>query len=161
MDATSETRLAAVHPELSRRIHQLADMLSFPIMVVQGLRTYAQQEALFAQGRTTPGPIVTNAHAFQTAHCFMYAVDVAPSDGFSIDWTGKDAKWQELLAKAPSCGLAEGAEWRSFPDLPHLYLQELPATPDAEFILHLQEGGLQSVSQLIDERLAGAKADQS
>jgi hypothetical protein len=39
------------------------------------------------------------------------------------------AWWKKLLAAATSCGLAEGAEWRTFPDNPHFYLQELPAIP--------------------------------
>jgi peptidoglycan L-alanyl-D-glutamate endopeptidase CwlK len=154
MDSTSEARLKNVHPVLATRIVQLSDMLSFPIIVTQGLRSYAQQDALYQQGRTTPGIIVTNAKAEQSAHCFLYAVDVAPTDGHGgIDWNGKDAKWEEILAKAPSCGLAEGANFRTFPDEPHLYLQELPATPDDEMVQVLRDGGLAAVQNLIDSRL--------
>ena len=156
MDSNSEARLAEVHPELSRRIHQLADMLSFPLVVTQGLRTYSQQAQLYAHGRTDPGPIVTNAKPEQSGHVFLYACDVAPTDGFQIDWNGKDAKWMEILNKAHSCGLAEGAQWRTFPDEPHLYLQELPATPDDEMVQAIREGGLDSVRALIDERLVKA-----
>lgn len=145
MDARSEERLNEVHPELARRVRQLADMLSFPIVVTQGLRTYAQQDALYQQGRTTPGKIVTNAEAGHSMHCFGLAVDVAPTDGFQIDWNGKDAKWAEILAKAPSCGLAEGARWRTFPDEPHLYPQEVPADPDDNFRYLFTEGGLDAV----------------
>jgi peptidoglycan L-alanyl-D-glutamate endopeptidase CwlK len=145
MDASSLTKLSAVHPELSRRVQQLADMLSFPLIVTQGLRTYQQQDALYQQGRTTPGLVVTNAQAGHSMHCFGLAVDVAPTDGHSIDWNGKDAKWQEILSKAPSCGLAEGALFRTFPDEPHLYLQELPADPDDNFRYLFTEGGLEAV----------------
>src|SRR2546430_154984 len=117
LDANSEARLKEVHPELSLRVHRLSDMLSFPIIVTQGRRNYSQQEALYQQGRTTPGKIVTHAKPEQSAHCFLYAVDVAPADGLGgIDWNGKDEKWQEILTKAPSCGLAEGAQWRTFVD---------------------------------------------
>lgn len=160
LDAHSEARLAEVHPELARRIHQLADMLDFPIMVVQGLRTYAQQMSLYNQGRTTPGSIVTDAKPEQSAHCFLYAVDLAPTDGLKIDWTGKDVKWQAMLDKGKSCGLAEGAAWRAFQDLPHFYLQELPATPDDEMVQTLREGGLQVVKELIDSRLSVAPTNQ-
>jgi len=145
LDAHSEAKLAEIHPELSRRIHQLADMLSFPLMVTQGLRTYPQQDALYQQGRTTPGLIVTNAPAGHSMHNFALAVDVAPTDGFKIDWNGKDAKWSEILAKAPSCGLAEGAQWRTFPDEPHLYPQEVPASPDDNIRYLFNEGGLEAV----------------
>jgi peptidoglycan LD-endopeptidase CwlK len=153
LDAISRERLSVVHPELGRRVNQLANLLSFPIRVTQGLRTWPQQAALYAQGRTEPGTIVTQAKPEQSAHCFMYAVDIAPIDGTGIDWNGKDAKWQEILDKAPSCGLAEGAQWRTFVDEPHLYLQELPATPDDEIVYTFKEGGLSAVQQLIDGRL--------
>lgn len=145
MDTHSEARLAAVHPELSRRVHQLADMLSFPLCVTQGLRTYPQQDALYQQGRTTPGSIVTEAKAGYSMHNFGLAVDVAPMDGFQIDWNGKDAKWAEILAKASTCGLAEGATWRTFPDEPHLYPTECPANPDDNLRYLFAEGGLEAV----------------
>jgi peptidoglycan L-alanyl-D-glutamate endopeptidase CwlK len=147
LDPISETRLAAVNPELSRRIHQLQDMLEFPILVTQGLRTWAEQDALYAQGRTAPGRVVTNAQGGWSMHNFGLAVDVAPTDGHSIDWSGKDAKWEAILAKAPSCGLAEGATWRTFPDEPHLYPQEVPATPDTNMRYLYNEGGLAAVWQ--------------
>jgi peptidoglycan LD-endopeptidase CwlK len=146
MDSNSEARLKAVHPELARRVRQLADMLSFILAVTQGLRTYQQQNALYDQGRTAPGNIVTNAKGGESIHNFGLAVDVAPSDGAGgIDWDGKDAKWQEILAKAPSCGLAEGAQWRTFPDEPHLYPQEVPANPDDNMRYLFTEGGVEAV----------------
>jgi len=146
MDDISLARLSEVHPELSRRVQQLAALLSFPIRVTQGLRTYPQQDTLYQQGRSTPGKIVTNAMPGHSMHNFGLAVDVAPlnEDG-SIDWSGKDEKWQEILAKAPSCGLAEGAQWRTFPDEPHLYPQECPANPDDHIRYLFTEGGFAAV----------------
>jgi hypothetical protein len=64
-----------------------------------------------------------------------------------IDWSGKDEKWTEILAKAPSCGLAEGAQWRTFPDKPHLYPTECPANPDDNVRYLFTEGGLAAVWQ--------------
>ena len=146
MDAHSEEKLAQVHPELAKRVRQLADSLTFPIIVTQGLRTYAQQNALYDQGRTTPGNIVTKAQGGHSMHNFGLAVDVAPTDGMGgIDWNGKDEKWQEILAKAPMCDLAEGAEWRTFPDKPHLYPQEVPANPDDAMRAIYDAGGVQAV----------------
>ena len=150
LDAISEERLALVHPELSRRIHQLADLLSFTIRVVQGLRTFAEQNALYAQGRTTPGRIVTDARAGYSAHNFGYAVDVCPMLMNVPDWNIDTPEWEELLEKAPSCGLAEGAKWcdhqgRPTPDNPHLYPQECPASPDDEMRLLFTDGEIEAV----------------
>jgi len=145
LNAHSIEKLAEVHPELARRVKQLAEILSFDLVVTCGLRTWAEQDALFDQGRTQPGSIVTKAPGGHSAHNFGYAVDVAPSDGVGIDWSGKDAKWNEILSKAPSCGLNEGAMWRTFPDEPHLYLQECPANPDDTMRWDFQEKGMPAV----------------
>ena len=48
MNASSENRLKKVHPELANRVRVLADSLArggIQIEVVQGLRTFAEQEA--------------------------------------------------------------------------------------------------------------------
>lgn len=145
MDALSESKLAEVHPELARRVRLLASMLSFPLVVTQGLRTWPQQDLLYQQGRTIPGKIVTKALAGHSMHNFGLAVDVAPTDGHGIDWNGKDEKWAEILAKAHSCKLAEGALWRTFPDEPHLYPLECPANPDDNVRYLFIGGGLQAV----------------
>jgi len=133
LDAISEARLALVHPELARRIRNLADQLAargITIRITQGLRTWSEQQAIYNQGRTTPGKIVTDAKPGYSAHNFGYAVDfVVMNDGFP-DWNDNDVQWLSVLSLALSCGLAEGAKWRTFPDRPHLYLQELPADPD-------------------------------
>lgn len=147
---TSLARLGEVHPELARRIKSmdaLAPALS--IQVTQGLRTWMEQSALYARGRTAPGPIVTNAEPAQSAHVFGYAVDLVPEDIINgqPDWNRDNAAWKQMLSVGVTCGLAEGAEWRTFPDYPHFYLQELPATPTQEMLYHLTEGGILAVWQ--------------
>ena len=52
-----------------------------------GLRTYAESDALYAQGRTKPGKIVTNAKAGQSYHnfglaCFDKETEVLTDSGF-------------------------------------------------------------------------------
>jgi peptidoglycan LD-endopeptidase CwlK len=150
LDSISESRLSAVNPELARRIRQLAELLSFPIRVTQGYRTWAEQDALYAQGRTTPGNIVTNAQGGYSAHNFGLAVDLVPMIDGQPDWNNRDAKWQELLAKGKSVGLAEGAEWRTFPDAPHFYLEGTPANPDDNMRTLFADGGIQAVWNQFD-----------
>jgi peptidoglycan LD-endopeptidase CwlK len=161
MDPISEERLALVNPELSRRIHQLADMVSFPFRVTQGLRTYADQDALYAQGRTAPGSIVTEAQGGYSTHNFGLACDVVPFIDGVADWNDKDAQWAEILAKAPSCGLAEGAQWRTFPDMPHLYPTEVPASPTDAMRTLMASQGIQAVWALFFSEQPANSADQS
>jgi peptidoglycan L-alanyl-D-glutamate endopeptidase CwlK len=152
MDDVSESHLASVHPELARRVREMAEKvrLNGPVIrVTCGLRTWAQQDVLFDQGRTLPGKVVTNAAGGRSAHNFGYAVDIAVEDEafpmFKPDWNSMDIQWKQVLGMALGCGLAEGAQWRSFPDMPHLYLNELPADPTEEMRSVLQRGGMDAL----------------
>lgn len=77
-------------------------------------RTYAQQNALYAQGRTKPGPKVTNARGGESPHQFGLACDVIRdadlnSVGLQPAW---DAKGYELLFReAQAVGLTTGFFW--------------------------------------------------
>ncbi len=149
----SLARLAEVHPELMRRIVRLDTMIpSLSIQVTQGLRTWTQQDALYAEGRTAPGIEVTDARGGYSAHNFGYAVDLVPEDIMpgQPDWNLTHDAWKRMLATAPSCGLAEGACWKK-PDNPHFYLDELPATPTDEMRLQFANGGIVAVWQAFPE----------
>src|SRR5258708_17931916 len=118
LDTISKSRLDLVHPELSRRIYTLDSHLEVDgihIRVMRGLATWSAQDAIYQQGRTTPGPIVTHAPSGYSGHNFGYAVDTAPDDpnfpSWHPDWNQLDERSKDLLAKAKDCGLAEGAEW--------------------------------------------------
>jgi peptidoglycan LD-endopeptidase CwlK len=101
-----------------------------------------------------PGNIVTNAGPGYSMHNFGLAIDVVPYIDGVVDWNSGDARWQEILTKAPSCGLGEGALWSSFPDKPHLYPNELQAEPTKEMRAAMASGGLQAVWALIQPQPA-------
>ena len=144
LDQISLARLAEVHPELSRRVQSLASQLDFPLRITAGIRTVAQQDALYAQGRTAPGPIVTNAKGTESNHVLGLAVDVVPMDLADVhpDWNSSDAQWQRIVALAPTCGLRDGI---SFRDEPHLELAEVPEVPTMQAQLTYTDIGVQAV----------------
>ena len=147
--ATSNARLAEVHPLLALKVRQLEQLLNaegIDISVVQGMRTWAEQDALYAQGRTTPGPIVTNARGGESAHNFGYAADCAPmtKDLKAVDWDASHPSWKRMEELAGKVGLSSGANWVRFVDAPHLYLANLPATPTAEMRQVLLNEGLKA-----------------
>jgi len=112
------------------------------ILVVQGIRTYLEQDGYFAIGRTLPGKRVTDARGGHSAHNFGYAIDLCPEDlEGHPDWNIKHPTWQRMLAVGLQVGLAEGCAWRTFPDNPHFYLKECPAEPtDAMRSIMLEKG---------------------
>ena len=105
--------------------------------VVSGLRATQEQQLLFAQGRTMPGPIVTNCDGIieksshqAKADGIGYAADVCP---YPIDW--KDIKrfyhfigFVRGVAWQLGIDIVSGSDWDSdyvlndqdFYDLPHV-----------------------------------------
>lgn len=89
-------------------------------------RSVEQQDVLYAQGRTKPGQIVTNARGGQSAHNFAIAVDFThdadddASNGLQPDWTPE--QYRVLGEEAVKLGLEAGFNWPSFPDRPHVNL---------------------------------------
>jgi peptidoglycan L-alanyl-D-glutamate endopeptidase CwlK len=59
LSSESEKILSTVRPDLQRVIRHAASITTTPFAVVSGNRTQAQQDYLYAQGRTRPGLVVT------------------------------------------------------------------------------------------------------
>jgi peptidoglycan L-alanyl-D-glutamate endopeptidase CwlK len=124
-------KLGGVHPKLREKVERVRDAmaaLGFPMIVTDGVRTDDEQAALYAQGRTAPGRIVTNADGFthRSNHQLHadgcgHAADLA----FLVD--GK-ASWDESLpwscygACAKAVGLAWGGDFITIKDRPHVEL---------------------------------------
>jgi len=114
---TSIQRAALLHP--SRRDNFIAFIdeieATYPdidsVLIVQGFRTFAEQDALYAQGRTTPGHRVTAAKGGQSFHCFGLAVDICPFVNGKLDWEYEFAKFAGIAQKY---GLTWGAAWHDY-----------------------------------------------
>jgi peptidoglycan L-alanyl-D-glutamate endopeptidase CwlK len=91
------------------------------ILITCTLRTQAEQTALYAQGRTVPGHIVTNAQAGKSAHNWGLALDFVPMINGKPEWTGKDPAWAHAISMAESRGMESLAK-SAFPELAHLQL---------------------------------------
>jgi peptidoglycan L-alanyl-D-glutamate endopeptidase CwlK len=157
MDPISETRLEEVHPKVAAAIRQLSEMLaaeSIEIRVTQALRSWAQQQALWQEGRDSQGnvigTVVTDAKAGYSWHNFGLATDVAPFDANGPDWNIKHPAWQRIVAVGVSLGLVSGSEWRTFPDWPHLQLSGIPITPTDQDRENFLDGGITRVWQAYD-----------
>lgn len=149
LSAISLARLEELHPELSKRIKQLDQMApELNIQVTQGLRSWNEQDTLYAEGRTTPGPIVTNVQGGHSWHCFGMAVDVVPKDvkPGQPDWDKFNSAWRKLTSIGESLGLVSGSTWRTFKDYPHFQLTgRFPVNPDDEVRLIFREAGMAGV----------------
>lgn len=91
------------------------------VQISSGFRSFADQNDLYAQGRTKSGNIVTNARGGYSNHNFGLAIDyfLVSDDGSKALWTVND-KWRRVAAIGKELGFSWGGDWKSFPDYPHL-----------------------------------------
>lgn len=120
VDERSEKNIATLLPEVqpfARKLVHEAAKKGITIKVTSALRTYAEQDALYAQGRTKPGSIVTNARGGQSAHNFGLAFDVTEFNGTKPVWESDN--YDVVGEIGQKMGLDWGGSWRSFTDRPH------------------------------------------
>jgi len=92
------------------------------LLITSTYRDKESQAALFAQGRTAPGKIVTNARAGQSFHNYRVAFDIVPLRNGKPVWnTANDdaVLWKRIGAIGKECGLEWAGEWRTFKEFPH------------------------------------------
>ena len=118
--------LALLHPRLQAilpKIKAECEAQALPVLWTDGMRTKAEQDALYAQGRTAPGAIVTNVRYPNSMHNWGVAVDFCRNvRGREYDDTDNFFFRVAFVAKA--YGLDWGGDWTSFRDKPHLQLGE-------------------------------------
>ena len=129
----NEREIAKLHPQVQGLIRSFINKVyaqhQVQLVIVQSYRTYAQQDALYAKGRTAPGSVVTRAKGGQSNHNFALAVDVFPlwEDGqLHMDAKSDKKNVQILRTIAPvgkSIGLEWGGDWKSIVDNPHFQLK--------------------------------------
>ena len=138
MDKVTLDRIQLLHPNLRE------EALSIYKEIVEALtgkaicrfaftlRTFAEQDALYAQGRTKPGAIVTKAKGGQSYHNYGLAIDIVllvDKDGNgtyeTASWDEKTdfdgdnkADWIEIVEIFKRYGWEWGGDWR-FKDDPH------------------------------------------
>jgi len=89
------------------------------LLVTSTYRDNVSQEALYAQGRTKPGKIVTNARAGQSFHNYRCAVDVVPLLHGKPVWDAKNSIWQDVGRIGKAAGLEWAGDWKRFKEYPH------------------------------------------
>lgn len=125
-------RYLEVEPSLVARCQAMAAAmaaLGYRMVPVQGLRTVAVQQALWQQGRTAPGHIVTNSDGIHTlsnhqakADGFGHAVDFAFLDHNGVVSWDPQYPWALLGAMAEALGLVWGGRFKTIQDLGHVEL---------------------------------------
>lgn len=129
VDSRSEKVIATLLPEvqpMARALVQKATLGGIRIKIISGLRSYAEQDALYAQGRTTPGPIVTKARGGYSNHNFGIAFDIGVFEGNS--YLAESPKYKAVGVIGMDLGLEWGGNWKTLVDQPHFQLRPIWAS---------------------------------
>ena len=128
-----------IHPRLVEKLNQLVKVCKdngITIEFSSGYRSFAEQDKLYAQGRTEPGMKVTNARGGYSQHNWGIAADFfldmdVDGDGSKSDdaFNNNTALFDKVGRLAGTVGLGWGGNWTSPVDRPHLYLPDWGSTP--------------------------------
>lgn len=127
LDSRSEACIRTLLPraqKAARHFMDLAQAANFgcDAKIISGTRTYREQAAIFAQGRTRPGKIVTKAGPGQSNHNFGVAWDVGFFEGGEYIDDPKPYRSLGEMITTKGDGIEWGGMWR-FIDLPHFQLR--------------------------------------
>lgn len=137
-DPVTLDRIKLLHPAVREEVEQMYDEICQALTgkaicrFAYTTRTFAEQDALYALGRTAPGKIVTNAKAGRSYHNYGLAFDIVllkDKDGSGtfesaswetdVDFDGDGvADWIEVVKICKDYGWSWGGDWK-FTDKPH------------------------------------------
>ena len=165
MDKRSEAVLADVDSALADKVraaaNQLASLGTY-LLVVSGLRTAAEQDALCAQGRNgAPGHVVTNAKAGYSMHNYGLAVDVVPylsGKSGQLNWDSNTPQFKAMVDALKAQGLVWGGDWKTFPDSDHFQMPGIPDSPSAAMLADYGDGEQASLTSIWNKAAAGTYA---
>jgi peptidoglycan L-alanyl-D-glutamate endopeptidase CwlK len=140
-DKISLDRIAKLHPKIRDEAKEIIESLwalEIKVRVTQGLRTIAEQDALYAQGRTTKGSTVTQARGGYSFHNYGLALDFCLLTEKGASWSesidtnhDNEADWKQVV----NAFIDSGWEWgdRGYVDKPHVQ-KVFGTTPKQLFI---------------------------
>lgn len=113
--------ISELHPtvrEMAKELMARCEKAGIPAKIGETYRTRNRQDELYAQGRTTPGKIVTHAkgNTMSSYHQWRLAFDVF------INIKGKEydrVLLEQVGQLGEAIGLEWGGRWQTFPDSPH------------------------------------------
>ena len=149
-----KNKLSAVHPVLADYVHRMYAALvkrGIHIRITDGLRTFAEQDKLYDQGRKTKGDVVTDAKGGYSNHNYGLAVDVVPLVNGKADYKVSNDIWNIIGEEGRRAGLEWGGDWKKLVDRPHF---QLPVGMSVETCLSIfKKSGLPAVWAEADRRL--------
>jgi N-acetylmuramoyl-L-alanine amidase len=127
------TTITGLNPIVAAKADSLVAQtgkIGIKILITDDFRSSEEQNALYKQGRSEPGQVVTNVKGGASYHNYGLAVDFAlvKPDGdviWDMEYDGNGngkSDWLEVVSAAKKLGFTWGGDWTSFKDYPHLQM---------------------------------------
>ena len=123
-DKTSMERLSQLHPAVRQSaIDAYTEACKVtPVgvhpFITETMRSFKRSDELYAQGRTTPGSIVTNAKGGSSLHNYGLAIDFVLLINEKMSWK-VDKNWMKVVEVFKKHGWKWGGDFQSITDYPH------------------------------------------
>lgn len=121
-DSHTDRRIGTLHPKLQQEVTDLIntfyDTYGIKMRVTQALRTFEEQNNLYAIGRTVNGDRVTNAKGGQSYHNYGLAFDIVPIINGKAIWNNHKI-FEDFAKIAKAKGWKWGGNFTTFKDRPH------------------------------------------
>lgn len=127
-------KLSDLHSDFRPLVEKFLDAVDdegIDLLIYCTYRSDVEQAALYAQGRTTKGRIVTNAKAGESLHNVKLngnpasrAFDAVPLVSGKPMWDPTHPHWQVLGKTARALGLEWAGDWKRFKEYPHFQKRE-------------------------------------
>ena len=130
--------LNLVHPKLRTIVNRVIEeckAVGLAVLITDGWRSKEEQDKIYAQGRTTPGVIVSRASYPYSAHNWGVAVDFCRNVR-GHEYEDSDDFFRRVATIAKKYGLEWGGDWKNFVDKPHLQLKEFMPNNSVSWLLN-------------------------
>lgn len=122
-----------LHPVVEEKRDELIRRASdegIEIIITDGFRSFEEQDAIYAQGRTREGNVVSNAKGGESFHNYGLAIDFALQTEDDVIWDleydgneNGESDWMEIVDIAKDLGFTWGGDFRGFKDYPHFEMR--------------------------------------
>ncbi|NBO99176.1 MAG: M15 family peptidase [Proteobacteria bacterium] len=130
LDERSAKNVATLHSKVQETFRNwiaecqiLAKAHGYEYKAISGNRTWEEQAKIYAQGRTAPGKIVTNAKPGYSNHNYGIAVDMGVfKNGKYLDAavpSEAETFHKKAATVAEKYNIEWGGNWKTFKDYPH------------------------------------------
>ncbi|TFJ91450.1 M15 family metallopeptidase [Lentibacillus salicampi] len=129
-DAPLPENLDPVVTEKTEKLIEQAAEKNITVAITETVRSNQEQNALYEQGRSEDGRVVTHAQGGESYHNYGLAVDYAlRNHNGDIIWdtnydgnNNGEGDWFEVADMAKELGFEWGGDWSHFKDYPHLQM---------------------------------------